>query len=101
MIAQDAWMRRTPPLAVAKALALLLSFLLMPAPVFGQDAEASPVPKTAKERQAGKAYDPQRVNDCKVPPELRGNKTRPADCGEKAEAATQDGEADTARESSN
>lgn len=43
--------------------------------------------KTAKERQAGKAYDPQRVNDCKVPPELRDNKKRPADCGAKAKAA--------------
>ncbi len=80
---------------------MVLSFLLLPAPVYGQDAEAGTAPKTAKERQAGKAFDPQRVNDCKVPPELRGNRARPADCGAKAKAATQDGEAVTARESSN
>ncbi len=80
---------------------MVLSFLLLPPPVYSQNTEAGTPPKTAKERQAGKAYDPQRVNDCKVPPELRGNKTRPADCGQKAKAAAQDGEADTAKESGN
>ena len=94
-------MRRTPPLAVAGILAMVLSFLSLPAPVYGQDAEAGTAPKTAKERQAGKAYDPQRVNDCKVPPELREDKTRPADCGQKAKAAAQDGEADATQESGN
>ncbi len=94
-------MRRTPPLAVAKALAMVLSFLLLPAPVYGQDANAGTPSKTAKERQAGKAYDPQRVNDCKVPPELRGDKTRPADCGEKAKATAQDVETDPSRDSGN
>ena len=80
---------------------MVLLFLSLLAPVYGQDAEAETVPKTAKERQAGKAYDPQRVNDCKVPPELRRDKTRSADCGKKARAAAQDGEADTASESGN
>ena len=94
-------MRRTPPLAVAGVLAIVLSFLSLPAPVYGQHAEAGTAPKTAKERQAGKAYDPQRVNDCKVPPELRGDRTRSADCGKKAKAAARDGEADTVRESGN
>ena len=94
-------MRRTPPLSVAGVLAMVLLFLSLLAPVYGQDAEAGTVPKTAKERQAGKAYDPQRVNDCKVPPELRRDKTRSADCGKKARAAAQDGEADTASESGN
>ncbi len=94
-------MRRTPPLAVVRALAMVLSFLLLPAPVYGQDAEAGTAPKTAKERQAGKAYDPQRVNDCKVPSELRGDKMRPADCGQKAKAVARDGKADTATESGN
>ena len=37
--------------------------------------------KTAKERLTGKAADEQRVNDCKVPPDKRGAKKRPADCG--------------------
>ena len=80
---------------------MVLSFLLLPAPVYGQDAETGTAPKTAKERQAGKAFDPQRVNDCKVPPELRGDNARPADCGQKAKAAAQEGEADTASKSGN
>ena len=37
-------------------------------------------PKTLKERMASKASDPQRVNDCKVPLEKRGDSTRPSDC---------------------
>lgn len=41
------------------------------------------------------------VNDCKVSPELRGDKTRPADCGKKAKAAAQDGEADATQENGN
>ena len=35
---------------------------------------------TGKERQTGKWADPQRVNDCKVPPDKRGDSTRPDDC---------------------
>ncbi len=93
-------MRRTLRVTVAKALAMVLSLWPVPAPVYGQDAEAGTAPKTAKERQAGKAYDPQRVDDCKVPPELRGDKTRSADCGEKAKAAEKFGEAAAAEESS-
>lgn len=58
------------------------------------------VPKTAKERQAGKAYDPQRVNDCNVPVKLRGDTSRSADCGEKAKAAAKAGEAEPAEETS-
>ena len=42
--------------------------------------------KTAKERLTGKAADEQRVNDCKVPPDTRGAKKRPADCGPRAAA---------------
>jgi len=33
---------------------------------------------TAKERLGSKAADNQRVNNCKVPPERRGGKIRPA-----------------------
>ena len=43
------------------------------------DPEAAPV-RTAKERLSGKAADEQRIDNCKVPPELRGAKPRPADC---------------------
>lgn len=36
---------------------------------------------TGKERLGGKASDPQRVDDCKVPPELRDPiRPRPVDC---------------------
>ena len=74
--------------------------MVLMSPVTAQEAKTV-APKTAKERQAGKAYDPQRVNDCKVPAELRGDKARPADCGEKAKAVAQEGEAEPAEESSN
>ncbi len=36
--------------------------------------------RTGKERLAGKASDEQRVNDCKVPENLRGSSQRPANC---------------------
>lgn len=36
---------------------------------------------TLKERLSDKASDGQRVNDCKVPPEKRGNSKRSAECG--------------------
>jgi len=53
-----------------------------------QDAEAAPV-RTAKERLSGKAADEQRVDNCKVPLELRGAKPRPDDCGAGAGRARQ------------
>jgi hypothetical protein len=44
---------------------------------------AAPAPTlTSKERLGGKASDEQRVDNCKVPPELRGPKPRPDDCSE-------------------
>jgi hypothetical protein len=43
--------------------------------------EAPPPARTAKERLRSKAADEQRVDNCKVPPELRGPKPRPDDCG--------------------
>ncbi|WGF87920.1 hypothetical protein [Marinivivus vitaminiproducens] len=36
---------------------------------------------TLKERSSRKAMDPQRVNDCKVPYDQRGDHSRPAECG--------------------
>ena len=38
--------------------------------------------RTGKERLAGKATDEQRVNNCKIPRELRGDKARPDSCPE-------------------
>jgi hypothetical protein len=41
--------------------------------------EVAPV-RTGKERLGGKASDEQRVDNCKVPPVLRGPKPRPVEC---------------------
>ena len=38
--------------------------------------------RTAKERLGGKASDEQRVDNCKVPLDLRGPKPRPDGCGD-------------------
>jgi hypothetical protein len=42
--------------------------------------------RTVKERLSSKASDNQRVDNCKVPPELRGPKSRP-DCRQRPSAA--------------
>jgi hypothetical protein len=47
--------------------------------------QAPPV-KTGKERLSSKASDEQRVDNCKVPPELRGATPRPDACDSKPEA---------------
>ena len=40
--------------------------------------------RTGKERLGGKASDEQRVDNCKVPPEMRGPKPRADDCPDAA-----------------
>jgi len=40
--------------------------------------------RTGKERLGGKATDEQRVDNCKVPLDLRGSTPRPDDCGDAA-----------------
>jgi hypothetical protein len=46
----------------------------------------APAPvKTGKERLSGKASDEQRVDNCKVQPELRGTTPRPDACERKPE----------------
>jgi hypothetical protein len=47
----------------------------------GGDLQAEPI-RTGKERLGGKASDEQRVDNCKVPPDLRGPKPRPDRCGD-------------------
>jgi hypothetical protein len=49
-------------------------------------ATQTPPAKTGKERLSGKANDEQRVDNCKVPPELRGTAPRPDACESKPEA---------------
>jgi hypothetical protein len=43
--------------------------------------------RTGKERLGGKASDEQRVDNCKVPLDLRGSTPRPDDCGDVASTA--------------
>ena len=43
-------------------------------------ARHDPAQLTLKERSGGKAADEQRVDDCKVPFEQRGDHHRPAEC---------------------
>ena len=45
--------------------------------------QAEPAVRTGKERLGGKASDEQRVDNCKVPLDLRGSTPRPDDCGER------------------
>ena len=61
------------------------SLLVFAAAGFAAAAQQKPEPVktkvlTGKERMQGKWADPQRVNDCKVPEEKRGDSTRPDDC---------------------
>ena len=49
------------------------------------DAHAAAT-RTVKERLSSKASDEQRVDNCKVPPERRGPKSRP-DCGDRSSPA--------------
>lgn len=78
-------------------IAALILGALPAAPLAADDpaADASPVTqtpavpapaKTGKERLSSKATDEQRVDNCKVPPELRGTTPRPDACERKPEA---------------
>jgi hypothetical protein len=69
------------------AVALALS-VTAAAPVAAGDPSGSPAPAasgkppdTLKSRLSDKASDEQRVDDCNVPPERRGPKKRPTECG--------------------
>jgi hypothetical protein len=68
------------------ACTLLLLVALAPGatpPANGEASQVQPI-RTAKERLGGKASDEQRVDNCKVPRDLRGPKPRPAECGDGA-----------------
>src|SRR5215469_13897030 len=66
--------------ARVRALAMVLAMALVAAPSHaGDDVRAGPT-RTAKERLGGKASDEQRLDNCKVPPDLRGPKPRPEQC---------------------
>ena len=50
------------------------------------ETRATPT-RTVKERLSSKASDEQRVDNCKVPLDLRGSTPRPDDCGDAASTA--------------
>lgn len=55
----------------------------------GAQGPVGPVPvpvRTGKERLSSKASDEQRVDNCKIPPALRGTTPRPDACERKPEA---------------
>jgi hypothetical protein len=76
----------------------LAAALSLPAPLAADDPAPAAMPnaqpptvqsppvKTGKERLSGKANDEQRVDNCKVPPELHGTTPRPDACDSKLEA---------------
>ena len=71
--------------AAARVVALvLLVASAAPGAAPRANGEASQIQpnRTAKERLAGKASDEQRVDNCKVPLDLRGPKPRPDQCGD-------------------
>jgi hypothetical protein len=73
---------RAPAHVVAWTLILLVA-LAAPGATSLANAEARYVQpiRTAKERLGSKASDEQRVDNCKVPLDLRGPKPRPDECG--------------------
>jgi hypothetical protein len=73
-----------PPVRVVARTLLLLVALAAPGATPRANGEASHVQptRTAKERLGGKASDEQRVDNCKVPLDLRGLKPRPDECGD-------------------
>jgi hypothetical protein len=83
-------------LAVGPALALLLAMQVTLASAGGAadakretgDASTPPV-RTVKERLGSKASDDQRVDNCKVPLDLRGTTPRPDDCPDEARTVPQ------------
>ena len=64
---------------------LMLVALVTPDATLCADGEAHAQPtRTAKERLGSKASDEQRVDNCKLPVDLRGPKSRPNECGDDA-----------------
>jgi hypothetical protein len=54
----------------------------------GEDKQIESGPtRTGKERLGGKASDEQRVDNCKVPIDLRGSKPRPDQCRDGVDVA--------------
>ena len=76
-------MSRPAVRVVAWALLLMVAAPGVTPRAHGEASNVQPT-RTAKERLGGKASDEQRVDNCKVPLELRGAKPRPDQCGDGA-----------------
>jgi hypothetical protein len=78
-----------PPVRAMAGILLLLAALATPSATSRAEGEANHVQpvRTAKERLGGKASDEQRVDNCKVPLDLRGPKPRPDQCSSDAASA--------------
>jgi hypothetical protein len=61
---------------------MTLAIALAATPLRAEGDVQAEAPRTGKERLGGKASDEQRVDNCKVPPELRGPKPRPDQCAD-------------------
>jgi hypothetical protein len=74
------------PLRVVAGMLLLLVGLAAPdvAPLADDLGSHDQPTRTAKERLGVKASDEQRVDNCKVPLDRRGDKPRPDECGDGA-----------------
>jgi hypothetical protein len=86
---------RSPLRTVAWTLLLVVALAAATARADGEAShtEASQIQaqptRTAKERLGGKASDEQRLDNCKVPLDLRGPKPRPDGCGDAASTPPQ------------
>jgi hypothetical protein len=68
---------------------LMLVALVALGTALGADGEApAQATRTAKERLGSKESDEQRIDNCKVPVDLRGPKSRPDECGDGASTRT-------------
>jgi hypothetical protein len=78
-------------LTVLGAAAFLASIVSLPAiDVAAQDTTPLPAGRdTLKQRLGHKWSDAQRVNDCKVPPERRGESKRPSECAPRRTVVSQ------------
>jgi hypothetical protein len=76
---------RAPFRVVAWMLLLLVGLTAPDVAPLADDVGSHDQPtRTAKERLGVKASDEQRVDNCKVPLDLRGPKPRPDECGDGA-----------------
>ena len=73
----------TVPAPVGLMAMILVAQMSLGSRADGQAKQIQAEPtRTAKERLGRKASDEQRVENCKVPPALRGPKPRPNECGD-------------------